>query len=159
MTAHQAGWARLRQVILVTDDIAADTAALRSAFGFGGGFHDPELGDYEMALRYCQQALALQQELGYRRGEAAAWDSLGVAYHHLGRYAVAVAAYQQALTLFRDQGNRYNEADTLVHLGETYHASGDTDAARGRWRAALAIFADLDHPDAEQVRVRLRDTP
>ena len=49
MTAHQAGWARLRQVILVTDDIAADTAALRSAFGFGEGFHDPELGDYEMA--------------------------------------------------------------------------------------------------------------
>jgi tetratricopeptide (TPR) repeat protein/transcriptional regulator with XRE-family HTH domain len=117
------------------------------------------LGDHETALEYCQQALGLHQELGYRRGEAAAWHSLGVAYHHLGRYAVAVAAYQQALTLFRDQGNRYNEADTLAHLGETYRASGDIDAARGRWRAALAIFADLDHPDAEQVRVRLRDTP
>jgi hypothetical protein len=42
-------WARLRQVILVTDEIEADTSALRTAFGFGSGFHDSELEEYEMA--------------------------------------------------------------------------------------------------------------
>jgi tetratricopeptide (TPR) repeat protein len=103
----------------------------------------------------CEQALGLQQELGHRRGEAATWDSLGVAHHHLGRYADAVACYHQALTLFRDLGNRYNEADTLVHLGDTCDASGDTGAARARWRVALAILTDLDHADAEQVHARL----
>jgi hypothetical protein len=49
MTATGTGWARLRQVILVTDDIDADTKALRSAFNFGVGFHDTELADYDMA--------------------------------------------------------------------------------------------------------------
>ncbi len=123
-----------------------------------GWFH-ARMGDYETSLKYCEQALGLQQELGNRRGEALTLDSLGVAYHHLGRHADAIAAYQQALTLLRDHGNRYHEAETLVHLGDTYHASGDTGAARDRWRAALASFTDLDHPDADQVRTRLRNAP
>jgi hypothetical protein len=45
----------------------------------------------------------------------------------------------------------------LVRLGDTYHASGDTGAAGDTWRPALSIFTDLDHPDAEQVRARLRN--
>ena len=109
------------------------------------------------ALEYCEQALGLAQEVGYRQGEADTWDSLGFAYHHLGRHTDAVAAYQQALALFRDLGNRYYEAETLVHLGDTYDASGDAEAARDRWRAALAILTDLDHPDADQVRARLHN--
>jgi tetratricopeptide (TPR) repeat protein len=123
------------------------------------GWLHARLGDHERTLEFCGQALGQHQELGNRRGEAQTWDSLGVAYHHLGRHTDAIAACQQALTLLRDQGNRYNEADTLVHLGDAYHARGDTGAARDTWRAALAILTDLDHPDAEQLRTRLRDAP
>jgi tetratricopeptide (TPR) repeat protein/transcriptional regulator with XRE-family HTH domain len=123
------------------------------------GWYHARLGEYETALRRCQQALGLQQELGNRRGEACTWDSVGVAYHHLGRHADAIACYQQALTLFRDNGYRYYEAGTLVNLGDTYQSSRDISAARDCWRAALAILTDLHHPDAEQVRARLRDAP
>ncbi|MET0234072.1 MAG: hypothetical protein ABW224_05515 [Kibdelosporangium sp.] len=42
-------WARLRQVIVATNEIEADTKALRSAFALGEGFHDPELGEVAMA--------------------------------------------------------------------------------------------------------------
>jgi len=121
-----------------------------------GWFHG-RLGDYEKALQYCQQALGLIQEVGDTRGEAGTWDSIGVVHHHLGRYTEAVAAYERALALFRDLGNRYYEADTLVNLGDTYHANGDTGAARDCWSVAAAVFTDLDHPNAEQVRARLRD--
>jgi hypothetical protein len=38
-------WAILRQVVIATADHAADVAAVRSAFGFGEGFGDPELKD------------------------------------------------------------------------------------------------------------------
>ncbi len=123
------------------------------------GWFRARLGEYETSLKYCEQALGLQQELGNRRGEALTWDSLGVAYHHLGRHAEAIAAYQQALTLLRHHGNRYYEAETLVHLGDIHHAGGDTDAARDCWRAALTILTDVDHPDAEQARARLHNTP
>jgi DNA-binding SARP family transcriptional activator/Tfp pilus assembly protein PilF/DNA-binding XRE family transcriptional regulator len=122
------------------------------------GWYQAQLGNYETALRYCQQALRQYQKIGDRGGAADTWDSLGLTYHHLGRHADAVAAYGQALALLRDNGDRYNEVNTLVRLGDTYHAGGDTAAARDRWREALAISTDLDHPDAEQVRARLRDS-
>ena len=138
-----------------SDDRVGQASALNSV-----GWCHAQLGDYATALKHCQEGLRLQQELGDRGGEATTWDSLGVAYHHLGQHADAVAAYEQALALFRELGGfRYNEADTLAHLGDAYHDSGDTGAARDRWQAALAIFTDLDHPDAEEVRARLRTAP
>ena len=41
-------WARLRQVIIATNELESDTQALRSSLALGQGFHDPELGDYAM---------------------------------------------------------------------------------------------------------------
>lgn len=43
------GWARLRQVIIATDDIDRDAATLRSTFRLGPGARDPELADYQMS--------------------------------------------------------------------------------------------------------------
>lgn len=42
-------WAKLRQVILTTNDIETDTAALRSGLSLGIGFHDSELAEHAMA--------------------------------------------------------------------------------------------------------------
>jgi hypothetical protein len=44
-----ADWARLRQVIIATNEIEADIKALRAGLGFGEGFHDPELTEIAMA--------------------------------------------------------------------------------------------------------------
>jgi hypothetical protein len=33
---------------------------------------------------------------------------------------------------------------------------GDLDAARRAWQQAARIFGDLDHPDGERVRAKLR---
>src|SRR5690349_7705499 len=63
-------WARLRQVILATGELEADTKALRTAFRFGEGFHDPELGEVAMAdhtftladRSYLQLVTALKPE-------------------------------------------------------------------------------------------------
>ncbi|WP_426563832.1 VOC family protein [Angustibacter sp. McL0619] len=44
-------WARLRQVVIATNEIEADITTLRSAMGFGVGFHDPELLEHGMVDR------------------------------------------------------------------------------------------------------------
>jgi tetratricopeptide (TPR) repeat protein len=97
----------------------------------------------------------LFQELGDRDGEAATWDSLGYAHHHLAQHTEAADCYHHALTLYRDLGDRYNEADTQTHLGDTHHAAGQPDQARTAWAAALDILADLNHPGADTVRAKL----
>ncbi|HZM83037.1 MAG TPA: tetratricopeptide repeat protein [Candidatus Limnocylindrales bacterium] len=114
------------------------------------------LGDHQQALTYCQQALPLLQELDDRIGQAQTWDSLGYAHHHLGHHTQAITSYQHAIDLFRDLGDRYNEATTLTHLGDTRHTAGNPEAARDAWHHALTILDQLDHPDAQAVRVKLR---
>jgi DNA-binding SARP family transcriptional activator/tetratricopeptide (TPR) repeat protein len=114
------------------------------------------LGDYRRALRYGRQSLANAQELGNREGEAATWDSLGQAYQSLGDYPQAVGCYQHALELCRALSNRYYEASGLVHLGDAQAAAGDLAAARRVWRQALELLDELGHPEADQVRDKLR---
>jgi tetratricopeptide (TPR) repeat protein len=114
------------------------------------------LGDHQQALDPCEQALALYRDLGDQMGEAGALDSLGHAHQHLGCHRQAIECYRQALDSFRTIGHRYKEADTLTRLGDTHHAAGDLDAARDAWEQAQAIFEDLQHPDAEQIRHKLK---
>jgi DNA-binding SARP family transcriptional activator len=114
------------------------------------------LGDHQQALAHCQQALALHHDLGNQAGKAETLDSLGHAHHHLGHHQQAIECYRQALDLLRKFRHHYEQADTLTHLGDTHHAAGDDDAARETWEQAHAILDDLQHPDAEQVRRRLK---
>jgi tetratricopeptide (TPR) repeat protein len=121
------------------------------------GWLQAQLGEHQQALDYCGKALDLHHELGNRRGEAATWDSLGYARHHIGQHSQAISCYRRALDLFRDLGDRYNQAEILTHIGDAHRAARDLRGARETWREALAILHDLDHPDARQIRERLRD--
>jgi len=120
-----------------------------------GWFH-AHRGEHGQAIDSCEQALALCRELGDRHSEAATWDSLGYARHLVGQHAEAVGCYDRALVLFRELHDRNNEAATLINLGDTHHAAADTAAARAAWQQAAGILDELHHPDAAQVRARLR---
>jgi tetratricopeptide (TPR) repeat protein len=85
-----------------------------------------------------------------------AWDAIGYAQHHLGNFGTAIACYERAVELRRVFGDRYYEADTLTHLGDAHQANADTMRARAAWQQALAILTELDHPQAELVRDKLR---
>jgi DNA-binding SARP family transcriptional activator len=115
-----------------------------------------QLGDYDQALSYAQQALALFQELDDVVWQAATWDTLGYAHHQLNHHSQAILCYGQALEMFSRLGDRYEQADTLIRLGEAHHRAGNRDAGNASWRQAVDILNDLDHPDAERLRGRLR---
>ena len=127
------------------------------AHGLNGvGWYLTMLGDHRQALSYCQEALALQRELGDSRGESATSHSLGHAYYHLGDYPSALASYQNSVEAAIRSGSRYTEAISLTNLADTYYVTGDGAAAREAWEAALAIYEQLRHPEAEDVRTKLR---
>jgi DNA-binding SARP family transcriptional activator/Tfp pilus assembly protein PilF len=120
------------------------------------GWFEAQLGRYEEALVDCQQALDLSLEAGDHECEALTLDSIGHAHHRLGHHGEAKRAYERALQLEQAIGDRYNYARTLVCLGDVHDDAGDRDTARGAWRQALAILDELHHPDAEDVRGKLR---
>ena len=114
------------------------------------------LGNHGQAISYCESALAAMQEMGERRWEGAIWDSLGYAHHQRGDYGEAIACYERAIALSRDLADRFNEADTLSSLGDVHHSAGDTRAAHQAWGEAMRIFGEIDHPDREKLRAKLR---
>jgi tetratricopeptide (TPR) repeat protein len=71
-------------------------------------------------------------------------------------YFEAIACYERAIALSRDLADRFNEADTLSRLGDVHHSAGDIGAARRAWGDALRIFDEIEHPDRETVRAKLR---
>jgi DNA-binding SARP family transcriptional activator/Flp pilus assembly protein TadD len=136
--------------------IAGNRAGQARALNAIGWFH-ALLRDYRAALRHCQQALDLQEELGDRFGQAETWDSLGYAHLHLGRHEEAVTCYRTAFELYREFDDHYNEADTSNSLGDAQHAAGNLDSARAAWQHALGILDRLGHPEADEVRVKLKE--
>lgn len=120
------------------------------------GWYHARLDDYEQALAWCEQALAAFRGIGHRRGEATASDSLGYVHHRLGNHDRAIARGREAARIFRELGYRYEEAEALTHLGDAQEAAGDPRGACDSWEPALAILDDLKHPDADQLRVKLR---
>jgi DNA-binding SARP family transcriptional activator/tetratricopeptide (TPR) repeat protein len=135
----------------VADDRPGQTVALNDI-----GYCHALLGNYRQAIGYCEQALAASQDLGERNWQAATWHSLGYTYQRLADYERAVRCYEQSLYLSQELADRYNEADTLDDLGDTHHSAGDLVAARRAWQRALRIFDEIDHPDGDQVRAKLR---
>ncbi|MEU8929799.1 tetratricopeptide repeat protein [Streptomyces sp. NPDC048409] len=115
------------------------------------------LGAYDKALEECGRSLAVHRETGDPNGEAAAWDSLGVAHLRLGRLDRALDGFRHALALYRRIRDSYLEADTLAHIADTHLAAERTESARGALGQALEILSGIGHPDAEGVRVRLRE--
>src|SRR5262249_46204107 len=104
----------------------------------------------------CRRALDVHQANGDHSGQGAAWDSLGYAQHHLGEFDEALVCFGHALRIYRSVCDRYLEADTLVHIGDTHHAAGRRAPARVAWEHALDILDELGHPEAAQVRDRMR---
>ena len=135
---------------------AGDRLGQASTLNTIGWIHS-ELGEHQQALTYCEEALELQLGLGNKGLQAAIWDSLGHAHHHLGHHKQALRCYHQALDLYRENRERYEEADSLTRLGDTQLAAGDHDDARNTWEQAQTIFEDLQHPQAEDVRGKLKD--
>src|SRR5207237_1445713 len=93
------------------------------------GWYHARLGDLDRAEEYCGRALGIARGDGYRGGEAAALDSLGLLAQRAGRHEEALARYGAALGLCRELGNTYQEAGALDRLGESYAATGRDDEA------------------------------
>ncbi|MGE5292554.1 MAG: AfsR/SARP family transcriptional regulator [Micromonosporaceae bacterium] len=115
-----------------------------------------QVGDYENAVIVCQQALRIHREIGNRHQMGTTWDTLGYAHRHLRHHAEAAACYHRAIDVLDELGHRYSKAVTLTYAGDAYQSAGDADAAREAWQQALAIFEEVRHPDAAEVKAKLR---
>lgn len=69
-----------------------------------GGLHR-RLGHFDDAIDLCHQSLTIQREMGDRRGEASALDSLGKALIQTGQTGRARESWSQAMEIFESLGD------------------------------------------------------
>jgi tetratricopeptide (TPR) repeat protein len=77
-------------------------------------------------------------------------------YHKLSDYRRSVTCYERSLGLAREVADRFNEAGILDRLGDAHSSAGDPDAARWAWSQSLRLFDEIDHPEGDRIRAKLR---
>jgi class 3 adenylate cyclase len=97
----------------------------------------------DQAEACLQEAIALAQKFGYKKGEATAWNGLGVVEEIRGNYKGAIANYEKALALRQSLGDRRGASGVLVNLGDAYESLGDLPAAIKLHKESLAAFEAL----------------
>ncbi|MCZ8307237.1 MAG: tetratricopeptide repeat protein [Microcystis sp. LE19-98.1E] len=114
---------------------AASLTSLGNAYHF--------LGEYQKAIEFHQQCLAIFREIGDRGSEASSYGNLGNVYYFLGEYQKAVEFHQQSLAITREIGNRKGEAYSYMGLGNVYYFLGEYQKAIEFHQQSLAITREI----------------
>ncbi|BAG02494.1 tetratricopeptide protein [Microcystis aeruginosa NIES-843] len=101
------------------------------------------LGEYQKAIEFHQQSLAIFREIGDRGGEAASYNNLGNVYNSLGEYQKAIEFHQQSLAIKREIGDRGGEAKSYGNLGNVYYSLGEYQKASEFHQQSLAIDREI----------------
>jgi tetratricopeptide (TPR) repeat protein len=75
------------------------------------------LRQYQRAIDFHQQSLAIHQNIGDRQSEAISLNNLGLAYQDLGQHQKAIDLFQQSLTIKKQIGDRAKYASFKIDLG------------------------------------------
>jgi tetratricopeptide (TPR) repeat protein len=77
------------------------------------------LGDFNKAIEYHGQHLAIAKKVGERSGEGRAYGNLGIAYQSQGDFNKAIEYHTQHLAIAKEVGGRAGE-------GRAYRESGQS---------------------------------
>lgn len=97
------------------------------------------LGNYGLATKQLERALALYQEHPHLPGHPRCLLDLGQLYANQGHYPEAQARFEEALEHLQASGDARGQATALHHLGTARMGQGDLDAALEKLQQALAL--------------------
>ena len=88
------------------------------------------VGEYDKAEEYYENALAIRIETQDRKGEATDYGNLGNVFLRLGKFAKAKKYFEKAIWLSKKLGFREVELVNQLHLASLLLFEGDVDSAR-----------------------------
>ncbi|YAF95067.1 MAG: tetratricopeptide repeat protein [Nodularia sp. CChRGM 3473] len=107
------------------------------------------LGQYQRAIEFYQQSLAIAREIGDRNGGGCSLNNSGNAYLCLGRYQQAIEFYQQSLEISREIGDHDGEGNSLMNLGNAFLSLGQYQRAINFYKQSLEIFTEIGNCNCE----------
>lgn len=116
-----------------------ETSTTRADVLTAAGILAAAQGDHAAAVRYHEQSLALQEQLGSKQGVQFALHNLANAAMHTGDLAQARTLYERAIAIAGTEDP--NRAFVYVNLADVADSQGDAEAARGHYEQAIEIVA------------------
>ena len=92
------------------------------------------------ALPFIEDALALSQDIEFTRGEAVAWNYLGVYYQMQSKYADAFNSYLKSIEMNEKANYPYGIAFANQSVGVIYYIQGNYEEAISYYEIAKAIY-------------------
>jgi tetratricopeptide (TPR) repeat protein len=102
-----------------------------------------EIGELQMTITRCEQALSILMEIGDRRGEGEVLCNLGNAHASLGEVHEAIRLYRRALAIFIESGDRRGECSALSSLGSAHAGLADTQTATSFYERQLTVAREI----------------
>jgi adenylate cyclase len=99
--------------------------------------------DSDDAIRYANEAKALADKIGFKRGQAYALKSIGMVYYKHADYIAALPFWQQSLNTFRSLGDRKGIANMLNNLGAVNFNGGDDEKAIEYYLESLKMAEEI----------------
>ena len=134
------GQERIDSLVSLLPNSKEDTikAIWLSEIGTEYNIIDPNKG-----LQYGNEALALSQQLNWKRGEMMSHLSIGLNYNQKNDYPKALEHMLKSVSIAEQLGDVYNAASTNVSLGVVYLRAKDTTKALASYNEALKSFDKL----------------
>jgi tetratricopeptide (TPR) repeat protein/nucleoside phosphorylase len=108
-------------------------------------------GQRQDTLKYCQESLQIDKEIGSRAEEAITLNNIGAVYHNIAQHQEALKYYREALSIHKEVGDRAEEATTLNNIGAVYHAIEQPQEALKYYREALPISQKVGNRAMEAI--------
>ena len=101
------------------------------------------LGQYNKAIDFHQQSLAISKEIDDFYTEAVSLGNLGSVYNNLEQYQKALDFYKQSLAIVKQIGDRNMEAVLINNLGSVYLDLGQYNKAIDFSQQSLALRKEI----------------
>ena len=105
--------------------------------------------DYDTALRYLEQSLAIRQQIGDRSGEGTTLNNISQIYDAKGDYDTALRYLERSLAIQQQIGDIAGLAATLHNMGCIFwEQQHDAASAVACFMQAYQIFTKIGSPTA-----------
>ena len=146
-------WGWSRRVVELNDRLLGKLSDLRlkSMILTDHGHAYLDLGEARRAIVYCEQAVAIEREIGDRRNEGTALGHMGQCYRHLGQATRAIDYQEKALVIAREASDRRSEGLALGELGSCYKNLGQALLSIACHEQALLIRREVGDRRSEGI--------
>jgi len=107
------------------------------------------IGNYETALNYLKQSLAIRQEIGDKSGEGTTLNNMATIALARGDYEIALNYLKQSLAIAQEIGDKSEMGVTLNNISQIFKARGDYETALNYLKQSLAIRQEIGDKSGE----------